>query len=112
MSTAEEIGVRVGQARREKAVRERRDITQREVAKAIGVSPTTVSDCESGKQAVGEAVLVKLANYLGVTPAYLRYGVSPTPSLDCLAKEPEGSVKDIVYPTTAAKRKSNGGKRA
>jgi transcriptional regulator with XRE-family HTH domain len=65
----------VAQARREKGVREHRDIRQIDVAKAIGVSGATISDCESDKKVPGEPILAKLAKYLDTTPAYLRYGI-------------------------------------
>lgn len=70
------LGNRIAQSRREKAVRERRDITQLDVAKAVGVSGAAVSDWEADKKAPREAALAKLAAYLGVTPQYLRYGVT------------------------------------
>jgi DNA-binding XRE family transcriptional regulator len=62
----------VAQARREKGVREHRDIRQIDVAKAIGVSGATISDCESDKKVPGEPILAKLAKYLDTTPAYHR----------------------------------------
>jgi transcriptional regulator with XRE-family HTH domain len=69
------LGERIAQARREKAVRERRDVTMREAAKAVGVTGTSMSEWESNKVIPREDALAKLAAFLGVTPAYLRYGV-------------------------------------
>ncbi len=76
------MGDRIAQTRREKGVRERRDITKGEVAEATGVDPSTVSLWEGGKKSPREDTLAKLAKFLGVSPAYLRYGVaavSPEP---------------------------------
>ena len=71
------LGARIAQARREMAVREERDVTASEVAKAVGVTNTSMSEWENDKKAPREGALAKLADYLGVTPAYLRYGVLP-----------------------------------
>ncbi len=76
MPKPQTLGERIAQARREKAARDHRDIRQKDVAVAIGVSSATISEAESDKQPPGEGVLVRLADYLGVTPAYLRYGVA------------------------------------
>lgn len=57
------------------AVRERRDVTQGEIAAAIGITTANYSRWESGHRAPREDALAKLAAYLGVTPAFLRYGI-------------------------------------
>jgi transcriptional regulator with XRE-family HTH domain len=72
------LGERIAQARREKGVRERRDVSQSEIAEAIGVTTANHSRWESGQRVPREDALGKLAAYLGVTPAYLRYGVETT----------------------------------
>jgi transcriptional regulator with XRE-family HTH domain len=69
------IGKRIAQARREMAVRERRDIRPVEVARAIGVSGAAVSDWENGKAVPGDDNMPRLAAFLGVTPEFLHYGV-------------------------------------
>lgn len=74
--TEQSLGERIAQARRELGVRERRDVSQLDVAKAIGVSGAAVSQWESDERAPREEAFAKLADYLGVTPAYLRYGVT------------------------------------
>jgi transcriptional regulator with XRE-family HTH domain len=78
MTKAQQVGRRIAQARREKAVRDGRDIKPAEVARAIGVSGPTYSEYESGKIVPRDGVMERLAAYLGVTPAYLRYGVGET----------------------------------
>lgn len=65
------------------AVRERRDVTQGEIAEAIGITTANYSRWESGQRAPRESALAKLAAFLGVTPAYLRYGIgAPLVSTD------------------------------
>lgn len=71
------LGGRIAQARREKGVRDHRDVTQADVGKAVGVSGAAVSQWESGDRVPREDVLAKLADYLDVTPSYLRYGIKP-----------------------------------
>jgi len=71
------LGSRIAQARRELAVREERDVTQLDVARAVGATGASMSEWENDKKAPREGALAKLADYLGVTPAYLRYGVHP-----------------------------------
>jgi transcriptional regulator with XRE-family HTH domain len=69
------LGERLAQARREKGVREWRDLARTEIAEACGVDPSMISLYELGKNVPREDALTKLADFLGVTPAYLRYGV-------------------------------------
>lgn len=57
-------------------VREQKDVRPADVARALKVSGATVSDWEAGKVTPREALLAELAAYLGVTPEYLRYGVT------------------------------------
>jgi DNA-binding XRE family transcriptional regulator len=71
------LGKRIAQARREKAVYEGRDIDQIEVADAVGVTGAAVSRWESDQKSPRVGHLVQVAEYLGVTPSWLRYGVEP-----------------------------------
>ncbi len=73
------IGGRIAQARRELAVRLRRDLTQGDVAELAGTTPATMSRWESDTAVPKEDALAVLAKVLGVTPAYLRYGVGDIP---------------------------------
>lgn len=77
MSELKKFGERVAQERREKSARERRDVLQSEIADAIGTTPTSVGRWEAGLVMPKDAMLVKLAHYFGVTPAWLRYGQEP-----------------------------------
>lgn len=69
------LGKRIAQARREKGVREHRDILLSEIAAAVGVTATSVSEWEADKKAPREDALARLAKFLDTTPAWLRYGI-------------------------------------
>lgn len=68
------LGGRIAQARRELGVREHRDVSQLDLAAAVGVSPATLSRWESDLSAPRDEAFVTLAKVLGVDPGYLRYG--------------------------------------
>ena len=104
------VGARIAQARREKAVREQRDITQRDMAKAVHVSSASVSEWEADKAVPREDTLARLAAYLGTTPAQLRYGVA----LDLgIAADPETSAEDTIRALTPhTDKKATGGGRS
>lgn len=53
--------------RREKSTREDRDVTQAEVASAIGVSEASLQNYEVGRSAPSYEVSWALADYYGVT---------------------------------------------
>jgi transcriptional regulator with XRE-family HTH domain len=80
------LGWRIGQKRREKGVREGRDVTQADLAAAVGASATSVSEWEADKKAPRDPTLELVARFLNTTAAYLRYGVQPReePSPDLL----------------------------
>lgn len=65
----------IAQARRELSARERRDVSQAEIAEAVGVTVPTYSRWEKGQRTPDEADVQRLAKFFGVTPAYLRYGI-------------------------------------
>jgi len=77
MTVTDSFGERLAQERREKAARERRDLSQKDVAEAIGSSGPSVSRWESDVGMPSEAMIQKLAAYFGVTPGWLRYGHGP-----------------------------------
>ena len=54
-----------------RALREDRDIKQREIAEILGVSQNTYSQYENGVIAFTDQVLLKLADYYGVSVDYL-----------------------------------------
>lgn len=68
------IGQRIAQARRELGVRLRHDIGVREMATGARVSYEAARSWEAGTKKPSEESLEALADYLGVTLAWLRYG--------------------------------------
>lgn len=100
---------RLAQLRREKAALEERDIDHKAIAKAVGASVASVSRWESGEVFPGDAYLKKLAEYYGVTRAWLRYeegerdyGI-PNPSKDIFRSGPKEKAKPkATRPATRA----------
>ena len=62
---------RLRKLRREKSARENRDVTQREVAEHVGVSPMTITNYENGVGGVGYDVAWALADFYDVPIAAL-----------------------------------------
>ncbi len=58
-----------------------------EIADAAGTTLTSLSEWEGDKKAPREKALMKLAKVLGVTPAYLRYGVGDVPMVESNAPQ-------------------------
>ncbi len=54
-----------------KDLREDRDLTQTQVAEAIGITQRKYSYIETGTQQLTDEILVKLAKFYGVTVDYL-----------------------------------------
>ncbi|MBQ7133026.1 MAG: helix-turn-helix transcriptional regulator [Ruminococcus sp.] len=54
-----------------KDLREDRDLTQTQVAKAIGITQRKYSYIETGTQQLTDEILVKLSKYYGVTTDYI-----------------------------------------
>lgn len=54
-----------------KDLREDRDLTQTQVAKAIGITQRKYSYIETGTQQLTDEILVKLAKFYGVTVDYI-----------------------------------------
>ncbi|WP_238591011.1 helix-turn-helix domain-containing protein [Oceanobacillus picturae] len=66
--------------KRMKFIREKKDIKQKEVALALGVSPYQLSRYESGKSKPDPELITKIAKYYSVTTDYL-HGLSDQPQL-------------------------------
>ena len=66
-----EIGSDIMQFKNLRAIREDRDIRQKEIAKILNVSQNTYSQYETGVIALTAEVLIKLSNYYGVSIDYL-----------------------------------------
>ena len=54
-----------------KDLREDRDLTQAQVAKAIGITQRKYSYLETGTQQLTDEILVKLSKFYGVTVDYI-----------------------------------------
>ncbi|MBQ7034177.1 MAG: helix-turn-helix transcriptional regulator [Clostridia bacterium] len=54
-----------------RAIREDRDIKQKDVAKYLNVSPNTYSQYETGVISLTAEILIKLSNYYNVSIDYL-----------------------------------------
>ncbi len=54
-----------------RAIREDRDIKQKDIAKVLNVSQNTYSQYETGVIALTTEILIKLSNYYGVSIDYL-----------------------------------------
>jgi len=77
VTTLQAFAARLAQERRQKAARDRRDIGQKDVAKAVKTTPASVSRWESGLNMPDDDTVIRLAAYFGVTPSWLRYGQAP-----------------------------------
>ena len=62
-----------------KELRNRSHRTQKEIAKSLGVAPTTYASWEQGKREPDQAATVRIADFFDVTLDYL-YGRNETPS--------------------------------
>jgi transcriptional regulator with XRE-family HTH domain len=90
------FGWRLSQERRLKACNEGRDILKRDVAKAVGASESAVGRWESKGAIPDDYVLIQLATYFGVTPAWLRYGQEPreAPAPRSTTREPDPHLRE------------------
>lgn len=61
-----------------KELRNKTHRTQKEIAKALGVAPTTYASWEQGKREPDQATTIRIADYFDVTLDYL-YGRNETP---------------------------------
>ncbi len=73
------LGTRLADARRKLGVREGQDVTVPDLAERIGVTAASVYTWEADTAIPGERNLARVAVLLGVTEAYLRYGVENIP---------------------------------
>lgn len=109
MSLAEAFGERLAQERREKAARERRDITQRMVAKEVGLTSAAISKYEAGDTIPNDDILGRLAAFYEVRTSWLRYGegerspVSPTEAGELVAV-PSPPRRHVAAPATRRRK--------
>lgn len=108
MTVIKGFGERVSQERRQKGLDERRDVLKRDVARALGVSESTVGRWERGTLPDDPELLERLAAYFGVTAAWLHYGVGPReapPSLDDSAARESVTARADEKPAAAKRRR-------
>lgn len=74
MPKQEQLGERLAQLRRERAVLERKDLNAYDIAKAVGVSQPTYSRYEANITIPDDKTLARIAEYHGVSRSWLRYG--------------------------------------
>lgn len=90
------------------AVREMRDVTQADLAAAVGVSAATVSRWEADLAEPTTASLARLAAVLGVTRSYLAFGEGPkTPEPPIDAGMSADDLRRIAGKPAAGKRRPN-----
>ncbi len=98
MSELTKFGRRLAQERRHKAVRDQCDILKKDVAKAVGASESSVGRWEAGLIMPEEPMILQLAKYYGVTPAWLRYGTEPREApADDAAEDPRPTARGVKH---------------
>jgi transcriptional regulator with XRE-family HTH domain len=80
MPNAHEVGKRLAQLRRQKAAAEARNVSQEEVATAVGVSTAAYNRYEKGRRLPQPPIFAAIAAYWGVPERWLYYGVLPQPA--------------------------------
>ena len=63
--------------RRLREIREDTNISQRELARRLGISNSFLSDMETGKLGPGFFFLFLISKYFDVNPNYLLHGIEP-----------------------------------
>lgn len=101
MTRYHRVGDSLAQARREKSVREWRDIERQEIAEAVGVTATAYGRWERGERMPSREDLDRLADYFGTTPKDLQYrevlpGEPLSVSAAARTPEPEGTERSPV----------------
>ncbi len=98
MTQQEQFGRRLRQLRREKSAREEKDIEQSDVAEAVGDTQPNVARWERGRIPRSDETLQALADYYGVSVAWLRLGHGPRvapPTFPVIQEEPEHVAEEV-----------------
>ena len=108
MTLAQAFGRRLAQERRRKAYFEERDVTQRTVAQAVGLTSAAISKYEAGETIPNDTILAKLAAFYEVRPGWLRLGegereVIPTATVDVVAGAHPRPSRAVASPTKRQK---------
>ena len=101
------FGARLRQARRLMSARTGLDVRQGEIADALEVTQTAVSNWEADRTEPSFATVAALAKFLGVDAGWLAFGESPRPA----ESQPRSRQMPITKNEPPAKRrKANGGR--
>ena len=87
-----------------KSLREDADLSQKELAKALGVSPSTIGMYESGKRTPDSDMLTRICDFFNITVDYLlgRSNVKKPLNIDPLFQGAGGSKFSEAVETIAA----------
>lgn len=87
-----------------KSLREDADLSQKELAKALGVSPSTIGMYESGKRTPDSEMLTRICDFFNITVDYLlgRSNVKKTLNIDPLFQGAGGEKFSEAVETIAA----------
>ena len=77
-----------------RAARDRAGVKQEQLAQAVGLSRTSITNIERGRQGVQAYVLVRIAEILGQPAAELLPGLDPGPPVPDKVKELEPSKRE------------------
>ena len=107
MAKGDTVGDRIAQARRELAVRLRRDITKAALAEMVGVAASSVGDWEANVSVPKGGNLVQLARVLGVSESYIIAGDALPPATPFLP--PPSELKRLEAEAKAKKKRGRKG---
>ena len=85
-----------------KSLREDKDLSQKELAKALGVSPSTIGMYESGKRTPDSEMLTRICDFFNITVDYLLGRTNTKNSLDSLFHGTESKKFSEAVETIAA----------
>lgn len=100
----EQRGKRIAQARRELQVLLERDVSQRDMARALGVDASTFWTWESGEKVPRSETLERLCRLLRVQPGYLLFGQPPKEAPTPIAEIRKALEPPAVKKSGAAKK--------
>lgn len=93
-----------------KYLREKKGMTQTELAVAIGYKgKSAISKVERGENDIGQSMIVKYADALGVTPTYLLFGDEddlPESQAKMIRTEDDARLLDLFHALNETQRKN------
>ncbi|MFD0469825.1 helix-turn-helix domain-containing protein [Nonomuraea thailandensis] len=76
---------------------QRQGKTQVALAEAVGVSPATVSQWRAGSKKPSVANVIKIGEWLSISPAWLQFGDDPAPSRPVNEKDRAAYQRDCIW---------------